>query len=357
MSANNRREGITMNLDERKKKILKTIIRTYLATGEPVGSRTISKDPEMSVSSATIRNEMVDLEEMGYIAQPHTSAGRIPTDKGYRFYVDELMAENDQKIIDMRNFMEDRLERVETVLKRMADMISQKTRYTTLIAGPDYSEGALKLIQLSRLDSRHLVAVIVLETNEVRNKVIDVDVPYTDEDLLRLNVLLNSALQGKSLDDLTISFVRRLREQSGEYGPVISKVLEAATEMIEQSSDEKPEVYTSGTTNIFRYPELAESQMASEILRNIENKEEFFERLGENTQDAQKNPIQVYIGQETAMRGMQNCSVVTANYEFGNGLRGVIGIVGPKRMDYENVVGTLQTVLDQLDSVYHKNEN
>ncbi|MBP5294509.1 MAG: HrcA family transcriptional regulator, partial [Lachnospiraceae bacterium] len=116
-----------MNLDERKKKILKTIIRTYLSTGEPVGSRTISKDPEMSVSSATIRNEMVDLEEMGYIAQPHTSAGRIPTDKGYRFYVDELMAENDQKIIDMRTFMEDRLERVETVLKLMADMISQKT--------------------------------------------------------------------------------------------------------------------------------------------------------------------------------------------------------------------------------------
>lgn len=342
-----------MELDSRKARILKSIIRTYLETGEPVGSRTISKDEELSVSPATIRNEMADLEEMGYIIQPHTSAGRIPTDKGYRFYVDELMEEKNREILDMREFMNSRLDRVESVLKRMAKMLAANTNYTTMISGPKLAHNEIKLIQLSRLDSTHFVVVLVAETNAVTNKVIDIDVPYTDEDLLRLNVLLNSALQGKTLDDLTISFMKRLSQTGGEYGDVISKVLEAVVESIEESSNDRPEVYTSGATNIFRYPELSEGELAAEILRNIEEKDDFFEQLQQES-SAQNGQIQVYIGNEAPISGMQNCSIVTANYELGKGMRGVIGIIGPKRMDYEHVVGTLKTLMEQLDDIYHK---
>lgn len=342
-----------MEPDSRKKKILKAIIRMYLDTGEPVGSRTISKDSDLGVSPATIRNEMADLEEMGYIVQPHTSAGRIPTDKGYRFYVDQLMEEKEREILDMREIMESRMDRVESVLKQMAKMLARNTNYTTMICGPKYTNNEIKLIQLSRLDSKHLVAVIVAEGNVMRNKIIDVSVPYKEEDLLRLNILLNSALQGKTLDDLTLSFMRRLKEQGGDLGEVIHSVLEAVVETIEESTNEQPEVYTSGATNIFKYPELSEGNEACEILQNLENKEDFFNQLGGDS--AKEHPIQVYIGNETSMRGMQNCSVVTANYELGKGLRGTIGIIGPKRMDYEHVVGTLKTLMEQLDDIYHRN--
>lgn len=348
-----------MELNERQIRILKAIIKNYLETGEPVGSRTISKVPDLNVSPATIRNEMADLEELGYIVQPHTSAGRIPTDKGYRFYVDELMEEKDREILDMKELMESRLDRVESVLKKMARMLANNTNYTTMISGPTLKSNELKLIQLSRLDATHLVAVVVVEGNVLKNKVIDINVPYTDEDLLKLNVLLNSALQGKSLDDLTLTFIRQLKNQGGELGPVISACLDAVVETIESSQADAPEVYTSGATNIFKYPELSEGSTAQEILKNIEEKETFFGNLNSEdtpSKEKDKNGIQVYIGGENPMHGMQDCSVVTASYELSKGVRGTIGIIGPKRMDYEHVVGTLKTLMEQLDDIYHKGE-
>ena len=344
-----------MDLDKRKKVILENIIRTYLETGEPVGSRTLSKDEALDVSPATIRNEMADLEEMGYIIQPHTSAGRVPTDLGYRFYVDELMQEKQREVADVIGFFNQRMDRVESVLKNMAKMLAKDTEYTTMISGPRYTDNELKFIQLSRLDSQHLIAVIVLEGNSVRNKVIPVEgLTVTERDLLKLNVLLNSALQGKSLDDLTISFIRNLASQAGEHGTVIYEVLNAVSEAIEESTGEQPEVYTSGATNIFKYPELSDGSQAKEILSSLEDKDDLADFLKTAEQDS--HAVKVYIGNETPLRGMQNCSVVTVNYELGKGLRGTIGIMGPKRMDYERVIGTLKTLIEQLNEAYGKND-
>ena len=343
-----------MELDGRKMKILKAIIRTYLETGEPVGSRTISKDDELNVSSATIRNEMADLEEMGLIVQPHTSAGRIPTDRGYRLYVDELMEEKEREVLDMRDFVNERMDRVENTLKRMAKLLASNTNYTTMISGPRYSNNELKLIQLSTLDSRHLIAVIVVEGNVIKNKVIPVESPVSNEELLKLNILLNSALQGKTLDDITLTLIKQLKEEAGDYSGVVGSVLEAVADSISLSRDEQPEVYTSGATNIFKYPELSEGNTAREILSTFEDKEEILDLLSESGDEA--HPIQVYIGNETPIHAMRDCSVVTASYELGKGLRGTIGIIGPKRMDYEHVVGTLKTLMEQLDDIYHRNE-
>ena len=205
-----------MDLDSRKLQILRAIIQTYLETGEPVGSRTISKFGDLNVSSATIRNEMADLEEMGYIEQPHTSAGRIPTDKGYRLYVDEMMEDRKREALDLHEFLNRRMDHVENVLKRMARILAVNTNYATMITGPSVNDTELKLIQLSHLDSRHLVCVIVLQGNVMENRVIEVDSSLTNEEILRLNILLNSVLQNRSLNDISLP-IRSDRAGAGSH--------------------------------------------------------------------------------------------------------------------------------------------
>ena len=170
-----------MELDERKVKILKAIIKNYMDTGEPVGSRTISKYLDTKWSSATIRNEMSDLEEMGYIIQPHTSAGRIPSDKGYRFYVDQIMQEKDNEVADMQELMIQRVDRLESVLKKLAKILAKDTNYAALISGPQYHHNKLKFIQLSRMDAYKLLLVIVVEGNLIKNTMVDVQEELTDE--------------------------------------------------------------------------------------------------------------------------------------------------------------------------------
>ena len=342
-----------MELDERKMKILKCIIRTYLETGEPVGSRTISKDADLNVSSATIRNEMSDLEEMGLIVQPHTSAGRVPTDRGYRLYVDQMMEEKDREIGELKDLINGKMDRVESFLKQMAKVLAQSTNYATMISGPRLSENALKLIQLSRLDSRHLVCVLVIEGNVIKNTVIEIESAISEQELMELNVILNSALQGKTLDDITLAMIDRLQKEAGDYSMIVASVLETLSQALSENQKERPEVYTSGAMNIFKYPELSDSSKASSILSTFEEKEQILNLISERKSSG--GPIQIYIGSESSIDSMRDCSVVTASYELGGGLRGNIGIVGPRRMDYDHVVGTLKTLMDELDQIYHSN--
>ena len=172
-----------MELDERKVKILDAVIRNYLATGEPVGSRTISKYTDLNLSSATIRNEMADLEELGYIVQPHTSAGRIPSDKGYRFYVDHLMQEKDREVKEMKDFVIEKTQKMDEVLKKVAKMLANNTNYATIVSAPTYSGNKVKFMQLSNVDEKHILAVIVMNSNMVKNQMIDVEEPLDNETL------------------------------------------------------------------------------------------------------------------------------------------------------------------------------
>ena len=343
-------------LDERKRKILKAIIQTYLETGEPVGSRTISKYTDLNLSSATIRNEMSDLEELGYIIQPYTSAGRIPSDLGYRLYVDELMKEKDKEVAEIKDLMIEKTDKMEKVLKQVVKILASNTNYATMITGPTYHRNKLKFIQLSRVSEVQLLAVVVVEGNIVKNHIIELREPMDEETVLKLNLLLNTQLNGLTIEEINLAMISRMKEQAGIHSEVISSVIDAIAQAI-AVDDQEMDIYTSGATNIFKYPELADTSKASELISAFEEKDalaEFVKDTMDNDNGSENTGIQVYIGNESPVKTMKDCSVVTATYDLGGGMQGTIGIIGPKRMDYENVVDNLKTLKSQLDNIFKK---
>ena len=314
-----------MDSEDRKAVILKAIIKNYMETGEPVGSRTISKLPELNLSSATIRNEMSDLEEMGYILQPHTSAGRIPSDKGYRFYV-----------------------------KQLAKIIARDTNYAAMISGPTIHSNKVKFLQLSKIDRFKLLLVTVAEGNIINNKIIDIDSEISDSEILNLNLLINTSLNGLTIEEINLGIMNKLRADAGVYGDIVDKVLREVAAVFESATDNL-EIYTSGTTNIFKYPEISDREKASRLVNAFEEKDKLKEILSDVNEGCE-NGVKVYIGNEVPVSDMKDLSVVTANYEIGEGLRGTIGIVGPKRMDYEKVLKTIRTVMASLDEQFKNDE-
>ena len=371
-------ENKELELSERQLTILDAIIRNYLATGEPVGSRTISKYTDLNLSSATIRNEMSDLEEMGYIVQPHTSAGRIPSDKGYRLYVDHLIETNDKKekeLSDMKELVIENTEKMEQVLKQAAKVLANNTNYATLVSAPDVNHNKVKFIQLSQVDDQHLLAVIVMNNNMVRNKILvsdhiivhnnyckqmlDLYEPLDNETILKLNILLNTSLNGLAMNEINLGNIASIKERAGIHSGIVSDVIDALAQTFAESEDLK--IYTSGATNILKYPELSDSNNAATLLSAFEEKEELASLVTESLSDSEKKDngtgIQVYIGNESPIQTMKDCSVVTATYDLGEGVKGTIGIVGPKRMDYEKVMDNLKTLKSQLDGIYKKSED
>lgn len=341
-----------MELTERKKKILQAIIRNYLETGEPVGSRTISKYTDLNLSSATIRNEMADLEEMGYILQPHTSAGRIPSDLGYRLYVDEMMSEKQKEVDELKGELLEKEEKLDQLLKQTAKLLATNTSYATMVSAPTIHRNKLKFIQLSKVSSNQLLTVVVVEGNVIKNSMIDLNENLDDETVLKLNILLNTHLNGLSIEEINLGIITNLKAQAGIHSDIISEVIDAVAGAIHEGED--LEIYTSGTNNIFKYPELADNQRASEIINTFEEKQVLNKLVQDTLADENNTGIQVYIGNESPISTMNDCSIVTATYDLGEGMKGTIGIVGPKRMDYDKVVDNLKVVMKQLDSLYKK---
>ncbi len=343
-----------MELDERKIKILNSIIQTYLITGEPVGSRTISKYTDLNLSSATIRNEMSDLEDLGYIIQPHTSAGRIPSDKGYRFYVDNLMKEKIAEVDEMKDVLIEKADKLDQLLKHVAKLLAKNTNYATMISAPQYKRNTLKFIQLSRVSDRQLLVVVMLEGNLIKNRLIEVDEQVDEDEAAKLNILLNTFLQGLNLQEINMELIQRMKAQAEGYGQIISNIIDAVAVLIQEEDD--LEIYTSGTTNLLKYPELGDREKATELLYTMEEKKALTELIVDyqDSNNENKNPIQIYIGSESPVSTMKDCSIVTATYELDEGVQGTIGIIGPKRMDYKKVVGNLQTMMNQLDDIFKK---
>ena len=342
-------------LDDRKVKILKAVIQNYLDTGEPVGSRTISKLTDLQLSSATIRNEMADLEELGYIVQPHTSAGRIPTDKGYRLYVDDLMAQKEEEISlreqqvgdkekeldSMKDALSEKVDRVEELLQNVAKVLANNTNYATMITTPKVTGNKLRFVQLSQLEPNKLLAVIVMEGNLIRNKVITISEDISPENLLKLNLLLNTTLTGLTLQEMHLGLISKMESQAGEHMGIVKEVLDAIVETISKADDLK--IYTGKASELIYA--LEEKQSLSGLVNDKDD--------SDKTED-DNHGIQVYIGNETPVESMKDCSVVTATYELQDGMKGTIGIIGPKRMDYEKVVDTLKEMQTHLDDVFKK---
>jgi heat-inducible transcriptional repressor len=346
-----------MEMNERKIKILKAVIRNYLDTGEPVGSRTISKYTDLNLSSATIRNEMSDLEEMGYIIQPYTSAGRIPSDAGYRFYIDDMMKEKQQEL-DIREeelnkkeeLLIEKVDRVEELLQNVAKTLAANTNYATMVAAPAKRGRTIKFIQISQLEKGKILAVLVLEGNTIKNTIIENDTPLDTEACLKLNILLNTSVNGLTLEEINLAIVSKMTSQAGEYGMLIRDILDAVA--VTASSGDDLQIYTSGAMNILKYPELSDNSKASELIYTLEEKKTLTNLINDSLDEDNDGDIKVYIGEETPVDSMKDCSVVTATYELKDGAKGTIGIIGPKRMDYEKVVRTMKNIKTQLDDAF-----
>jgi len=343
-----------VDLDERKIKILNAIIQTYLNSGEPVGSRTISKFTDLNLSSATIRNEMADLEELGYIIQPHTSAGRIPSDKGYRFYVDNMMKEKIAEVDEMKEIVIKKADKVDQLLKQIAKLLATNTNYASMISSPQFKRNKVRFIQLSQVDGNQMLVTIMLDGNLIKNKLIDVKQPLEQEEVVKLNILLNTFLQGLTLLEINMEMIQKLKMQANGHKQVINDVIDAIAFAIQEEDD--LEIYTSGSTNLLKYPELSDKEKAGELIYLLEEKQALVDFIATKSGDSKEENrgIQVYIGSESPVTSMKDCSVVTATYELEEGVQGTIGIIGPKRMDYEKVVGNLQKMMNQLDIIFKK---
>ena len=256
----------------------------------------------------------------------------------------------------MRDILNEKVDRVEELLQNVAKVLAKDTNYATMITAPQVKGNKLKFVQLSQLESDKILAVIVMEGNIIRNKVIDVSEALSQENILKLNILLNTTLTGLTLEQMNLSIVSKMENQAGEHMQLVKEVLDAIVEAI--SNEDQLEIYTSGATNIFKYPELSDSVKASELIYTLEEKQSLSGLIADQQsgkdEEADDHGIQVYIGNETPVASMKDCSVVTATYELQDGLKGTIGIIGPKRMDYEKVVESLKTIQTQLDEVFKK---
>ena len=250
-------------------------------------------------------------------------------------------------------------EKMEQVLKQAAKVLANNTNYATLVSAPDVNHNKVKFIQLSQVDDQHLLAVIVMNNNMVRNKMLDLYEPLDNETILKLNILLNTSLNGLAMNEINLGNIASIKERAGIHSGIVSDVIDALAQTFAESEDLK--IYTSGATNILKYPELSDSNNAATLLSAFEEKEELASLVTESLSDSEKKDngtgIQVYIGNESPIQTMKDCSVVTATYDLGEGVKGTIGIVGPKRMDYEKVMDNLKTLKSQLDGIYKKSED
>lgn len=344
-----------MELNDRKMKILQAIISSYLETAEPVGSRTISKAYDLGISPATIRNEMSDLEELGFIVQPHTSSGRIPSDKGYRLYVDILL-ENHKAQMKKIALLEDlvqKADRIENLLQDIAKVLAKETHYATLVTTPKYNKSKVKNIQLISLEPTKLLAVIVTDTNIIKNYMIDVNQELNQSVLNKLTYVINEHLYDLTLEQINLPLIQSIQSYADTNYEIVTKVLDAIFKTI-QSIDET-DIYTSGATNILKFPEFSDVNKAMELIDTLEEKE-VLKSILSNISDCQEGKINIRIGDEIELNEMKDCSLITATYCVGKELIGAIGIIGPKRMDYANTISSLKYLISSLEKKLGKDD-
>jgi len=339
-----------MSLNDRKIKILQAIINDYIQTAEPVGSRTIAKKYNLGISSATIRNEMSDLEEMGFIVQPHTSSGRIPSDMGYRLYVDSLMQRrelDESEIGFLNNMINKNIGRIEYLMDETAKMLSAMTNYTTIFSEPVMSSTKIKKINLMSLDDKKLMVLIACDGNVVKSEVIEVNYMPDDDRLYEISRIISYHLGGQIMESLDESAVAKLREDLSYYDGIVTAVLSVIAATVNKG--QKTQYHLSGTNNILAYPEFSDVEKAKTLFQTLEQKDALTNLLSDKSKS--KGDVQIYIGNESGIEEMKDCSIITTTYKFGNNITGTIGILGPTRMDYSQVVSVLNGMVKNIENV------
>lgn len=342
-----------MQLDDRKNKVLQAVIEDYVATAEPVGSRTIARRYQLGVSPATIRNEMSDLEELGFLQQPHTSAGRIPSDRGYRYYVDCLMeardvAETDQDVI--RKAFERKIREIDTLVRETARLLSETTQLTAVMSGPQIQKAHFRELRLVPLGGDKAVLVYITDSGFIENQVIELPVEVTMLELQRVSEVLNDQLKGQPVEQLSRAGIRALHQELHKYGALLEQALQFMGSKLEPG--EKQRIYLGGTTHILNQPEFRDVDKVRHLLELLEDERTVSDVLSAG--GAQEQPV-IQIGEEIRLRELADCSVVSATYRLGGEVIGRVGVIGPKRMEYARVVSVMNAITRQLEDVSVRN--
>ena len=337
-----------MAMDSRKFRILQAIIDDYILTAIPVGSRTISKKYDMGLSSATIRNEMSDLEELGYLDQPHVSAGRVPSAKAYRLYVDQLLKSGRIAAADPASIgahFSSRIQQMEDVVNHAAQVLSSLTHYTAVVVSPKGQEPRIRNLQLVPVTASSALVVIVTDSGIVRDAVIRVGEGLDGDALYAISRMLTQQLSGHTLGEI------------GKILPLVSAGLHQHQELVQgiaalaaqvENRKDSPTIAVGGTSNILSYPEYSDMEKARNFLALLETKEKLAQLMDASGEMA----FTVRIGPETGIPEMADCSIVTASYVTGNHTQGTIGVIGPTRMQYSRVLSILSTMGRQLSELF-----
>lgn len=335
-----------MELSDRQKQILGAVIESYIETAEPVGSRTIAKISALNISSATIRNEMADLEEMGLLIQPHASAGRIPSSIGYRVYVDKLMKKyehTNKELSKMKSLMELKINDIDSMVQEIANIYSKLTNYTVIGFSPGKNMGYIKNFHMVPIDEKSALLIVVTDKNVVKNKKISFDNEIDAEEAMRISDILNKELVGLTPDKINLSKITDVQYGMREHSNVLLNILDFVNECIEALDDS--EVFTKGVTNLLNFPEYSNVQKAKELLEFLDNKNNVHKTmaLGENKK------VKIIIGDENDVVELQNCSVILSPYNAGDRGYGIIGLVGPTRMNYSKAVSNIELLTQQFE--------
>jgi len=342
-----------MEMTDRKKKVLRSIVDLYIRTAEPVGSKAIAQMPDMNYSSATIRNEMADLTTMGYLEQPHTSAGRIPSAAGYRLYVDELMADYRLSMDETRSIntaIEEKMQRVDKLVERVAKLVSQATDLPAISMASRQGQCSVKRFDLIMAGAGSFILVVMLSTDEVVNKLIKLPLNVEENDLKVLSALLNATMVDLSVEEFTPGLMERVMRSAGDAASLVPVIVEFTTSTLRRQHDTN--VAVAGHMRLLDQPEFRDVEKAQRMLTTLD--EDPFSNLPAVMNSA--NGTQVLVGPENISNELKDTSVVMTKFDIGDGLQGMIGVVGPTRMDYAKVTARLSYFAESLSKMFAKPE-
>ena len=343
-----------MELTERKKKVLRSVVDLYIRTAEPVGSKAIAELPDMKYSSATIRNEMADLTNMGLLEQPHTSAGRIPSAAGYRLYVDELMADYRLSIDETKSInasLEEKMQKVDKMVEKVAKLVSQATDLPAISFSTRQGDATVKRFELIEAGTGSFILVVMLSNDEVVNKLIKLPVNLGDADLKLLSALLNATMTEISLEEFTAGLLDRVMRSAGAAASLVPVIVEFTTDTLRKQGSANMAV--AGQMRLLNQPEYRNIDKAQQVISGLD--EDALSGLPAVMQGA--NGTRVLVGPENVAQELKDTSVVMTKFDIGDGLQGMIGVVGPTRMDYAKVTARLSYFAESLSKMFAKPEN
>lgn len=345
-----------MQMDERKKKILRAIVQDYISTAEPVGSRTIARKFDLGISPATIRNEMSDMEELGLIEQPHTSAGRIPSDAGYRYYVDCLL-EKSSIADDVKDVIEKettkRIAEIQTVIAHSSKLLSELTHLTSIVIGPDKGKSAFNQMHFLPYEPGKAIMVVVKENGVVENQIVEIGENVTAEELQRIANVFNHKMRGHSMEEVKRDILHEIYSELTRQRFLIDNALELLSAVLSNSPEESSKVYLGGTLNMLNQPEFRDVEKIRNLFQIFEEGAQIIKVL-----HPQKEGLAVTIGGENKLKELRDCSIITGTYWIDGEPLGTIGLIGPTRMDYGKamaMVDYMTRTLTELLTVRRRN--